>query len=954
MITKKLIIIIITVINIGLLSAQKQFETQILPPSFSYPEALFAKSEDERVVKTVAENLNVRDLLETDKWRAGREGTPMPVTRNLPVDFTMTNSGIRYTLPSGEKVWRLNIKGNNATALMLGYKDFYIPKGGQLFIYNKEKTQVLDVYTHETRPDGGVYATGFVGGDEICLEYVESSQSDEQPRIAIDEVGFGYNPSLLGAFISTGANTGECMVNINCQEGDAWQHEKNGVFLSLQKIGSASFICSGTLINNTAEDMSPLLLTAQHCATGSNDMIATADDMNRWMFFFLLERSSCDKASEPTHNYLTMTGCRLLVKTGMAQATDGMLLMLNDPIPPAYNLYYNGWDRRNVASSSGVCIHHPNGDYKMISTYNKAPTSSYFPGEEFIGASNGHWYLGFTQTANGHSITQGGSSGSPLFNENKLVVGTLTGGSSKCNNAMSASGHEYYGKMSYHWNKYTKDSTHMDIWLDPLNLGVESLRGRYARILPAPENLTAVTDWPHILLSWQAPTGESQPVKYNIYRNTSENVIVKILETTSLNYTDENPVAGSNKYSVAAVYEDGSESTFSTVKILFERYKPPTDLEGIRNTQTPAHIDLKWKKPYYEQNVTWSTMELRHFVGLSDNPWFYYGQRWEAAELAPFNNKTISSVHFVPVAGSTYEKILITQNNTTYTQNIDANSLTNLILNEIKLETPFTIDGTSQLIVAVKCRQIDNNAEYYSIACDHGPVVDGKGNILSYDGETWGTIYDPTKPNEFFYNFIISATFTSENGNLTPAATVSSLDASVPVFLPTERRETPYNAVDTRNVNVRAAGISPAAFPEVTHYILTRLGSKIESSLAPSLTSYTDKSSTVYSDYYYELEAMYGELSGGKSNKITVNHVANEPVPLSLSGAEIYPAVFSDFINVSPLIVRIEAVSVTGQTGLVIVKPAAKVDVSSLPAGVWFFRIHRADGSMKTYKGIKN
>ena len=50
----------------------------------------------------------------------------------------------------------------------------------------------------------------------------------------------------------------------------------------------------------------------------------------------------------------------------------------------------------------------------------------------------------FEQTANGHAVTEGGSSGSPLFNQNKQIVGTLSGGSSSCE---KPNGANTYGKL---------------------------------------------------------------------------------------------------------------------------------------------------------------------------------------------------------------------------------------------------------------------------------------------------------------------------------------------------------------------------------------------------------------------------------------------------------------------------------------------------------------------------
>lgn len=63
---------------------------------------------------------------------------------------------------------------------MLYYETFYLPEGGKLFIYNAEKTHLLGAYTSQTNPDGKSFATEFVAGDDIILEY-EPPVSDEKP-----------------------------------------------------------------------------------------------------------------------------------------------------------------------------------------------------------------------------------------------------------------------------------------------------------------------------------------------------------------------------------------------------------------------------------------------------------------------------------------------------------------------------------------------------------------------------------------------------------------------------------------------------------------------------------------------------------------------------------------------------------------------------------------------------
>ena len=51
-----------------------------------------------------------------------------------------------------------------------------------------------------------------------------------------------------------------------------------------------------------------------------------------------------------------MVGCTRKASTPVENGSDGLLLLLNDEIPDDYNVFFNGWDRSNMLSLSGVVI----------------------------------------------------------------------------------------------------------------------------------------------------------------------------------------------------------------------------------------------------------------------------------------------------------------------------------------------------------------------------------------------------------------------------------------------------------------------------------------------------------------------------------------------------------------------------------------------------------------------
>ncbi|HOI33447.1 MAG TPA: PKD domain-containing protein, partial [Bacteroidales bacterium] len=303
---------------------------------------------------------------------------------------------------------------------------------------------------------------GPVYGDQIVFELtVEDSTG---VYLALNEIGVLFKDAY--GF----GTSGDCEVNVNCDEGASLTNQKQGVARILVKKGSGLFYCSGSLINNTRRDFAPLFLTANHC--GQN---ATEADYARWIFAFNYEAEGCeDPNTEPI--FQTLTGARLLAQSSDDVMTDSdfKLLSLLQDVPQHFRPYFNGWNRENTTSAAGHVIHHPDGDIKKISTYAVAPLSTFYQG----GTENPeapYWRVVWAETGNGHGVTEGGSSGSPLFDNNGLIMGTLTGGLATCD---SPSTPDYFGKFSFSWSENgTTPGSQLAPWLDPEHTGVTRLSG---------------------------------------------------------------------------------------------------------------------------------------------------------------------------------------------------------------------------------------------------------------------------------------------------------------------------------------------------------------------------------------------------------------------------------------------------------------------------------------------
>jgi len=127
-------------------------------------------------------------------------------------------------------------------------------------------------------------------------------------------------------------SSGPCEINVNCPSGYSWSDEKRSVALVITSNGTRW--CSGSIMNNVRQDLTPYFLTADHCNDGFTAV---------WVIMFNYESPSCTNLDGPL-NY-TISGAKL--KAG-SSATDFCLVELNEAIPDSYYVHYSGWNAVDV------------------------------------------------------------------------------------------------------------------------------------------------------------------------------------------------------------------------------------------------------------------------------------------------------------------------------------------------------------------------------------------------------------------------------------------------------------------------------------------------------------------------------------------------------------------------------------------------------------------------------
>ncbi len=381
------------------------------------------------------------------------------------VRLNLQNAGHWQTLPGGDRLWRLQIDCPDAISVNLLYDDFYLPKGATLHLYRPDGQQLRGAFTSRNNTSDRKFATAIITGESVVLEYYEPLAVQGQGAISIDRVNHGYR-GYGESNIDLGAS-GDCQVNINCPEGDAWQTIKRSV---AKYTVNGNAWCSGTLVNNTAQDCRPLFLTANHCAEPIPlDAVTASTTVNTLVFYWNFERSGCDNTGTVDDTQTTV-GASILANPSVGGAhstsSDFALFLLSENPKDAYNVYFAGWDASGATGMGGAGIHHPGGDAKKIATHNSTPASV---------VSDRYWRIFWLATPNGQSVTEGGSSGSALFRANGRVIGqlfgTFTGTNPNCSDPDNDNGD--YGRLSYSWDNdgATDSRRRLRDHLDPVGLG---------------------------------------------------------------------------------------------------------------------------------------------------------------------------------------------------------------------------------------------------------------------------------------------------------------------------------------------------------------------------------------------------------------------------------------------------------------------------------------------------
>lgn len=392
-----------------------------------------------------------RRLLDLQRRNAAGRAALKATQIGLPRSADLEGRGsvapmLRWQAVPGGYVARFEVRSADALAVRVGLQAGAIPDGVELRFAGS------DAPDHVVAALGGRQIARLV--DRQGVFWTPSTDGEAQTievfRPAKVAAGaLRLRAPLLSHLVTNSRNdfkllekigeSGSCNIDTECRVGElgtAFVNAKDAVAHMQFVLGGGTYICSGTLLEDTTGSTQvPYFYTANHCFSSDTSRAPIAAEMqsvaSTLNTFWGYEATGCGSGVSKPRTQLA-GGAAYLYSDHLL---DAMLLRLNDPAPAG--AFFAGWTAEPLAEATeAFAIHHPRGDAKKVSR------------GQVMGSDSHQHAMAWTQ-----GTTEGGSSGSGLFTRTRggfMLRGGLYGGAASCANSGSTSNtanRDYYSRF---------------------------------------------------------------------------------------------------------------------------------------------------------------------------------------------------------------------------------------------------------------------------------------------------------------------------------------------------------------------------------------------------------------------------------------------------------------------------------------------------------------------------
>jgi len=519
----------------------------------------------------------------------------------LDVNINPDQHGTWEQLKDGSKVWRIRIHSKDAKSLNLGFTKFVMPEGGSMILYAADYSIVRGPFTPADNDEHEQLWCPIIEHDEIVVEVKLENPNRNDLELQLSYV----NHDFVGF---SSIVSGSCNLDVICGEEDGWgivdgyrDIIRSVAYMTLN--GSAN--CTGFLVNNTRQDATPYFMSAHHCDV-------TAQDAPTLVTYWNFDNTTCRQPGSPesgangdgplgTYN----TGA---VLRATLEDTDFTLVELDDPVVEEAQGYFNGWNAsQDELPTSAIAVHHPSNDEKRISFENDPLYRGGWGDQDDMIPNGNHlivpdWDIGTTEP---------GSSGSPLFDQDKRVVGQLHGGGAACGN----NAYDSYGWFAISWEGGGTPETRLKDWLDPDDTGMLILDGKDGSFaLTLSGNVSEI-----------CATDDVTSFEVSANNTFNGNVMLSIVNAPSglvTNFTNNTIAPGGStmltisnisslatgQYTLEIIGNDGNDSGSSIYNLsVFADIPTPTSLVTPANQSTGANTIAEYN---WEDDIAASSYDI--------------------------------------------------------------------------------------------------------------------------------------------------------------------------------------------------------------------------------------------------------------------------------------------------------------------------------------------------------
>ncbi len=299
-------------------------------------------------------DISIQKELEMD---LNSESYRFATSADLFIDFKSKAKKHKY--PDGSQLFVIKLDQKMHRGVAIRCSNVSLPKGARLFIIDESQKNYLGAYSSSHVSKNRRFITDYLPSKSLYVELYLPAGSMDDFNLIIDKAYVVYREDDIEyVSMETGFGTSYiCHINSICPPSLDYGDTQNAVVRIATVFEEGAGWCTGSLLNNTAQDQRPFMLTAYHCQDGFTPLY----DM--WRFDFKFAFDTCeDQADNP--GFCFMTGCYL--RAGW-QDSDFLLIELDNFVPPAANAVMNGWNNSNSYTPDSVILFsHPSGDVKSL------------------------------------------------------------------------------------------------------------------------------------------------------------------------------------------------------------------------------------------------------------------------------------------------------------------------------------------------------------------------------------------------------------------------------------------------------------------------------------------------------------------------------------------------------------------------------------------------------------